>query len=97
MLGLHRAPKCKQHWYEPQGSVLGPLLFNVFIKEQLYRDLESEICNFADKTTIYLFDSNIDSIIIKLQRERERDLQDLLKCNTANGMSANPSKFKICC
>ena len=37
----------------PQGSVLGPLLFDVSINDLLYRDLESEICNFADDTTIY--------------------------------------------
>ena len=75
----------------PQGSVLGPLLFNVFINDLFYRDLESEICNFADDTTIYSCESNIDSVIIKL----ERDLQEVLEWYTANGMSANPSKFQI--
>ena len=67
------------------------MLFNVFINDLFYRDLESEICNFADDTTIYSCESNIDSVIIKL----ERDLQEVLEWYTANGMSANPSKFQI--
>ena len=36
-------------------------------------------------------DTKVDSVIIKL----ERDLQGLLEWYTANGMSANPSKFQI--
>ena len=75
----------------PQDSVLGPLLFNGFINSLFYRDLESEICNFVDDTTIYSYDSNIDSVIIKLETE----LQELLEWYTASGMSANPSKFQI--
>ena len=67
------------------------MLSNVFINDLFYRDLESEICNFVDDTTIYSCESNIDSVIIKL----ERDLQEVLEWYTANGMSANPSKFQI--
>ena len=44
-----------------------------------------------DETTIYSCDSNIDSVIIKL----ERDLQELLEWYTANGMSGNRSNFQI--
>ena len=86
----YSSPKCTSIGV-PQGSVLGPLLFNVFINDLFYRDLESEICNFADDTTIYSCESNIDSVLIKL----ERDLQEVLEWYTANGMSANPSKFQI--
>ena len=36
-----------------QGSVLVPMLFNIFINDLLLIDLESEICNCADDNTIY--------------------------------------------
>ena len=75
----------------PQGSVLGPLLFNIFINDMLYLDLESEICNFADDTTIYASDRVIDNVIVKL----EEDLQKILDWFKENGMCANPAKFQI--
>ena len=74
----------------PQGSVLGPLLFNISINDMLHLDLESEICNFADDTTIYTCDKSINTVIVKL----EDDLQKLLGWFKENGMCANTGKFQ---
>ena len=75
----------------PQGSVLGPLFFNIFINDLFLMSLESEICNFADDNTIFACGNTIQEIVIKL----ENDLGLLLDWFSKNGMIANPEKFQI--
>ena len=69
--------------------MLGPLLFDIFINDLFITDLESEICNFADDTTIYACDTSIDAVTMKLKD----DLHKLLNWFKNNGMCANPAKF----
>ena len=37
----------------PQGSILGLILCNIFINDLIFFIQETEVCNFADDTTIY--------------------------------------------
>ena len=37
----------------PQGFILGPILFNIFINDLLFFINEAKLTNFADDNTIY--------------------------------------------
>ena len=59
----------------PQGSILGPILFNDFINDLLLFINETDICNFADDTTLYACGKELDTISFKLEIETNRAIQ----------------------
>ena len=71
--------------------MLSPLLFNILINDMFYLDLEFEICNFVDDTTIYACSKSINTVILKL----EYDLQKILDWLKENGMCTNPAKCQM--
>ena len=53
----------------PQGSILGPLLFNIFLNDMLWFVEKTDICNFADDNTIYSCAKSVNNVIENLQSE----------------------------
>ena len=75
----------------PQGSVLGPLLFKIYINDLLLFIQYSDICNYADDTTIYSCDKNLDNITHKL----ENDCNVALQWFADNFMKLNADKCHL--
>ena len=75
----------------PQGSILGPLLFNIYINDIFYFVNKCDLANYADDTTPYTTDPSIDSLLQYLYE----DTSILLKWFKDNHLQMNPDKCKL--
>ena len=53
----------------PQGSVLGPLLFNICINNLFCLTEMTDVCNYADDTTYHACDLDLKSLITRLEHD----------------------------
>ena len=51
----------------PQGSILGHLLFSIYLNDLLLFLEETEVCNYAYDTTIYTCGPSVENVVAKLE------------------------------
>ena len=74
----------------PQGSVLGPILFNIFINDMFYSTQNIDVYNYADDNFVSYSSNDIRTIETVLTCETER----LLLWFKDNGLESNHMKFQ---
>ena len=90
-IGNYYSPWASPSRGVPQGSILGPALFNIFLNDLLCSRIYSSIYNYADDNTLSMSSSDISEI----KRKLGHDLEIICDWFTQNKMKANPDKFQV--
>ena len=75
----------------PQGSISGPLFFNIFICDSFFDDIDIDLANYADDTIPYAYDLELDKVIESL----EKNIDKLFQWFSDKFLKANPDKCHL--
>ena len=74
-----------------QGSILGTLLFNIFINDIFYFTNKAKLANYADDNTVYLSEAHKESLLSILETETS----EILNWFRVNEMQTNDDKCNL--
>ena len=75
----------------PQGSILGPILFNILINDLFFLIKDVSLANFADDNTMHAARNSIEELIKVLETQSK----SAIGWFKMNDMIVNPDKFQV--
>ena len=75
----------------PQGSILGPLLFNIDLCDLFFEDYSSDFANYADDTTPYECGPTLNDVMNDIEITAEK----MFEWFSFNNLKANASKCHL--
>ena len=75
----------------PQGSIIGPLLFNNFLADLFFIIKDIDIAGYGDDTTPFIVENNIENVIASLEQVSE----DLFNWFKNNRLKSNADKCHV--
>ena len=74
----------------PQGSILGPTLFNIFMNDMAYAIKQCRIVNYTADTNVHCSSKDVRAV----QNNLSIDLENATSWFIQNGMKPNPDKYQ---